>query len=113
MKLIAQFGTIDAPSFYAKFDGGNVGGIGILVNIIIRSLIVIASIYTVFNLVLAGYWYLSAAGDSKRISEASSKIWQSVIGVVVAGGAVMLAGLIGKIFFGNSSAILDITIFTP
>jgi hypothetical protein len=112
--MIAQvFGTIDPPQGVAGFAGGSVGGIPILINIIIKTLIVIASIYAVFNFVLAGYAYLSAAGDSKRIADASSKIWQTVIGLVVASGSVMLAGLVGKILFRDYNAILQIKIFAP
>jgi len=110
---MGPFGTVDPPPGLVRFGGGTIVGVPLLINIIIRSLILVAGIYAVFNLVLAGYWYMSAAGDSKRVAEASSKIWQTIIGVVVAAGSVMLAGLIGQIFFGDPSAILNITIFTP
>ena len=110
---LSQFGTIDPPPGVTNFKGGSVQGIPVLLNITIKSLITVAMVYAVFNLVLAGYWYLTAAGDSKRIGEASAKIWQTIIGMIVAGGSIMLAGLIGEIFFGNSSAILNLTVFTP
>lgn len=111
--LLAQFGQVAPPPGVGQFSGGTVSGIPVLLNIVIKSLILVAAIYAVFNLVMAGYWYMSAAGDSKRIAEASAKIWQTVIGLIVAAGSIMLAGLIGQIFFGDPGAILNVTIFTP
>ena len=108
-----EFGAVPPPPGIARFGGGTVAGIPLLLNVVIQSLIVGASVYAVFNLVIAGYWYLSAAGDSKRIAEASAKIWQTIIGLIVAAGSIMLAGLIGEIFFGSADAVLNLQIFTP
>lgn len=113
MNKLAQFDHIPAPDALSSISGGTVQGIPLLLNVIIKSLILIAGVYAVFNLVLAGYWYMSAAGDSKRMAEANAKIWQTVIGVIVAAGSVMLAGLIGQIVFKDPSAILKVKIFTP
>jgi hypothetical protein len=108
-----EFGAVPPPPGISRFGGGTVVGIPLLLNVVIQSLIMVAAIYAVFNLVMAGYWYMSAAGDSKRIAEASAKIWQTVIGLIVAAGSVMIAGLIGQIFFGSPDAILNVKIFTP
>jgi hypothetical protein len=115
MNYLAQnpFGTVPPPEGVKNIGGGQVAGIGILVNIILKTLIVVAMVYAVINLVLAGYAYMSGAGDSKQISAASAKIWQTIIGILVAAGSVMLAGLIGQILFKDPNAILQIKIFTP
>lgn len=112
---IAQnpFGQIAPPVPLQAFSGGTVAGIPILINILLRTLVVIAGIFTVFNIVLAGYGYLSAEGDPKKISDAASKIYQSIIGLVVVAGSFGLAAIIGRILFGDWNAILQLQYFTP
>ena len=112
---IAQnpFGRINPPPGVARFSGGQITGVPTLLNIILRTLILGAAIFAVFNLVLAGYAYLSAAGDPKRIQVATEKIWQSLLGLTVAAGAFVLAGVIGQILFGDPNALLQFRYFTP
>lgn len=93
--------------------GGEIGGLQQIISIVLRSLIVVAGIYAVINIVLAGISYISAAGDSKRIGEATAKIWHSILGLVVAAGAFVLAGVIGEILYGDPTALLQLRYFTP
>jgi hypothetical protein len=72
-----------------------------------------AGIYAVLSIILAGYAYISAAGDSKRISDATAKIWHSVLGLIIAAGAFVLAGILGQILYGDPGAILTLRYFTP
>ncbi|OGM04002.1 hypothetical protein A2715_03905 [Candidatus Woesebacteria bacterium RIFCSPHIGHO2_01_FULL_39_32] len=112
---IAQnpWGPVNPPDFLQAFDGGGVGGIAVLLNIILRTLIVVAGIYAVINLVIAGLAFISASGDPKRISDATAKIWQSLLGLLVAAGAFLIAAIIGEILYGNPGALLNIQYFTP
>jgi len=112
---IAQnpFGSIYAPPGVANFGGGQAAGIADLLSVVIKTLIIVAAIYAVFNLVLAGYWYITAAGEPKRISDATAKIWHTVIGLIVAAGSVAIAALVGQIFFGSANAVLQVQLFTP
>ena len=107
------FGTVNPPPGVSAFLGGNVRGVSILINILIRTMIVGAAIYAIFNLITAGYGFISAGGDPKRIQDATSKIWQSLIGLTVAAGSLVIAGIVGRLLFGNVNAILNVTIFTP
>ena len=107
------FGTVQPPPGVDQFAGGQAEGVPILVNILLRTLIVIAGVYAILQLILAGYGYISAGGDTKRIQESTAKIWQSILGLVVAAGAFVIAAVIGKILFGDSNALLQIQIFTP
>lgn len=112
---IAQnpFGTVNPPAALRQFSNGTVSGIPILINLLLRTLVVIAGIYMVLNIILAGYGFLSAEGDPKKISDSSAKIWQSVIGLVVVAGSFGLAAIIGQILFNDPNAILQIRFFTP
>jgi hypothetical protein len=103
-----QFGTVKAP-------GGGFGGVDdlpSLINIILRTLIVGAGIYAVFNFVLAGYSYLSAGGDSKQVQLASAKITQSIIGLTVAAGSFVIAGIVGQLLFGDPWYLLRISYYS-
>ena len=112
-KIAVNFGTVQPPPGVEQFSGGSLEGLQVLLSIIFRTLIVGAGIYAVLSIILAGYAYISAAGDSKRISDATNKISNSVLGLVVAAGAFVLAGIIGQILFGDANALLQIRYFTP
>lgn len=111
--VLAQFGSVDPPSFLQGLGGGSVEGLPVLINIILRTLIVGAGIFSIFNFILAGYGYISSGGDPKRIQDAQSRITYSVIGLVVAAGAFVIAGAIGFLLFGNPTYLLRVRIFTP
>ncbi|OGD83782.1 hypothetical protein A2165_01200 [Candidatus Curtissbacteria bacterium RBG_13_40_7] len=107
--LIAQdWGTVPPPPGITT----DLSGLQQVITIFLRTLIVIAAIYAVLNIILAGYTYISAGGDPKKIQDATAKIWQSVLGLVVAAGAFALAAIIGQILFGDSNALLQLKYFT-
>lgn len=115
-KLIATgrgFGNVAPPAGVDQFNGGDVAGVPMLLNIIFKTLITIASIMAVINLIMAGYWFISASGDPKRVHDAWAKIWQSLLGLAVAAGAFIIAGVAGRLIFGDANAILRFSIFTP
>ncbi len=107
--LLAQnpFGKIDLPTEVSDkygFEGG--ATIGKLLQTIIWILIIGAGIYALFNLVLAGYAFMSAGDDSKKVAGAWAKIWQTMLGLAVAAGAFVLAAIFGQLIFGDPTFIL-------
>jgi hypothetical protein len=113
--LIAQnspLGKVSPPPSVAKFGGVEQGGIGNFLDIIIKFLIVGAGIYALINLVLAGYAFMSAGDDPKKMAGAWAKIWQTFLGLAVAAGAFVLAAIIGQLLFGDPTFILNPTIPT-
>ncbi len=113
MNLISQFGHVRPPPGLNTFAGGNIEGLPIFLNLILRLLIAGAGIFTLFNIILAGFGYISAGGDPKKISEAGSKIWQSVLGLIIVAGSFVFAAILGIILFRDANAILQIKIFLP
>lgn len=115
--LIAEspFGKISLPEqIQSKYPGGVEGGaIGILLNIVFKSLIVIAGVYAVLNLVIAGYGFMSAGDDPKKIADAWAKIWQTLLGLVFAAGAFVLAAIFGQLIFGDPTFLLNPSLPTP
>ncbi|HKC04994.1 MAG TPA: hypothetical protein VKC54_03920, partial [Patescibacteria group bacterium] len=73
------FGSIKPPTTALTGDAGT--AIGKLIQLAISGLIVGAGIYALFNFVLAGYDFMSAGDDAKKISGAWSKIWQTALGL--------------------------------
>lgn len=116
-KYLAEspFGPITLPGeIEEKYEGGVQGGaIGEFLDTIFQTLIVIAGIYAVFNLILAGYAFMSAGDDPKKVAGAWAKIWQTLLGLAIAAGAFVLAAIFGKLIFDDYMFLLKPTILTP
>jgi hypothetical protein len=110
-KIAQIFGSVPNP--YTGAYGSGLTGISAFISNVLKLLIVIAGIYAVFNLVLAGYAFMSAGGDPKRIADAWAKIWQTILGLTFSVGAFILAAIIGRLLFGSYTALLDINIYGP
>lgn len=113
-KLLAgtnPFGTVAPPPGVDKFAGGQLAGVGFLINVLVKTLIAGAGIYAVFSLILAGYAFISAGGDSKQIEAAWGKIWQTILGIVVTAGAIVLAAILGILLFDDPFALLRFRIY--
>ena len=106
------FGEIRAPAPLANFGTVESGGVGVFLNTILNILVVGGAIYSLFNLVLAGYAFLSAGDDQKKIQGAWAKIWQTMLGLVFIAGAFVLAAIFGQLIFGSADAIINPSIPT-
>lgn len=114
-KVYAQqiVGTINNPlTKYGAYNAPNGGLIGLFTNIL-RLVFVVAGIYALLNFILAGYQYMTAGGDSKALSSAWSRIWQTLVGLIIVVGSFALAALFGYIIFGDATFILRPTIYGP
>jgi len=107
------FGKVNAPPGVVKFVGGDIEGLTVFINNIIKFVIVAAGLYALINIVLSGFAFMSAGDDPKKVAGAWSKIWQSLLGLTVAAGAFVLAGIFGQLIFGDYNALLQIRIFGP
>ena len=119
--LLAQtnpFGTVAPPpgvsNYTAKFGAGSASLVGFISNAV-KLLIIVASLYVLLNLIFAGYQFISAGGDAKKIEEAWNKIWQSLLGLFIVAGSFVLAAIFGQLIFGDPGFILnpDFTQITP
>ncbi len=104
---------MNEPAQLNALGGVDGGGIGNLISIVTNTLIVAAGIYTLFNFILAGYGFLSAGNDPKKIEASWAKIWQSILGLTVAAGAFILAAIFGWLIFDDPTFILSPVITTP
>jgi len=76
-------------------------------NNILKVMIIIAGLYAFINIIVAGYDFLSAGGDSKKLEGAWGKIWQSLIGLALIAGSFVLAAIFGWLIFKDPTAILS------
>lgn len=108
-KILADssvFGTIEAPgSAFSDSEPG--AAIGNLIQTVIWLLIIGAGIYALFNLILAGYSFMSAGDDSKKVAGAWAMIYQTMLGLALSAGAFVLAALFGQLIFNDPTFILN------
>lgn len=100
------------PQLFSRIDAPG-GGLGLLLTNGIRLFFVVAGIAALFNFLLAGFAYMSSAGDAKKLTEAGNKIWYSLIGLILIVGSFALASFFGYIIFGRTDAFLNPVIYTP
>jgi len=105
-------GQVTNPLPHA-YQGVTSGGLVLFITNIIRFLFVAAGIFAFINLILAGFQYMSAGGDTKAMSQAFSKIWGSLLGLVIVVGSFALAALFGFLLFGDAGFILNPKIYGP
>jgi len=103
------FGQIPHPTGSAA----GVAGLGNLIGAVLQILVVVAGIWALFNFIMAGYQFIQAGGDSKAVSAAWARIWQSLVGIVIVAASFLFAAIIGQIFFGEWDAILSPKLIIP
>lgn len=107
------FGSVEMPKALQNFGDVESGGIGSFLNVIFRAMVVVAGVYALINLILAGYSFLSAGDDPKKVQGAWAKIYQTIIGLAFTAGSFVLAAIFGQLIFGDPMFILKPSIPTP
>lgn len=105
------FGQVAPPPGVSRFSGGSLEGVPVFLDIIVKTIVVGAGFYAFFNLLLAGYAFMSAGDDPKKIQGAWAHIYQTLIGLAFTAGSFVLAAIFGKLLFGDYSALLQFRIF--
>ena len=117
-KLLVQvmqkpLGTIgEGPGFgpWAQInDPGNI--LAKIISNVIGAMTIGAGLWFLFQVIIAGYNYMNAAGDKARIENASRKLTNSLIGLALVVAAYGLLGILGTflgIKFLEVGSILDI-----
>lgn len=117
--MLGIFGQIDNPFLPTGLNvpglatGSEGQGLIIIITNLVRLSIVIAGLYTLINIILAGYGFISAGGDSKLVQKSWERIWRSVLGLLIVTASIIIAMLIGWVFFGNVTAIIMPHIYSP
>ena len=104
-------GTVTNP--ITGYQSVQNGGLILFLTNILRVVFVVAGIYAFINFIIAGFQYMSSAGDSKALSAALDRIWYSLLGLIIVMGSFALASLIGFIVFHDANFILQPQIYGP
>jgi len=107
------FGTELEPPQGILAYGKETTGLIKLFNNLLRVAIYASLVFAVINFIIAGIQYIGSSGNPEITKKASSKIWMSLLGLVVATSALVIAGVIGIVFYGNSTAIIYPVIYGP
>ena len=110
------FGCVTPPAPFQDTAGqyGSYNtGLMKFANNILKLIIVGAGIFAFINIIVAGYGFLSAGGDSKKVEAAWNKIWQSLLGLAFVAGSFVLAAIFGWLIFKDPTAILSPKIYGP
>jgi len=103
-------GTIGSGSqgelgpFAGKSFSSPLGTLLDYVSSIIGVMTIFASIWFLFQILYAGYEWISAGGDTKKISAARDRITHAFIGLVIVVGAWSLLAVAGQ-FFGYNTLV--------
>lgn len=78
-----------------------------------NALISIGAIMVLIYFIWGALEWISSGGDKGKVENARNRITQAVIGLVVLVGSYVLIGFIGKIFFGDTFNVLQISVPKP
>lgn len=87
-------------------SGADIGIIFFLSNLLVI-MTVVAGIWSLFNILLAGLQYIGSSGDAGTHEKVRTYITNSVIGLILVAITYMMGGLIGFIFFGDAGFLLN------
>lgn len=101
-------GTLQQPGTVVSdvTDAGN------FISVIVKFLIAIAGIWSLWQILTAGFAFITSNGDKSKVSEATNKINMAVTGLVVIGISFILTAIISQLVFGSFTYILNPVIET-
>lgn len=105
--MLSIFGNITNPTQYPSTQGS---GFFAFFSNLLKLAGVIAGLFFVVQLILAGFDYMGASGDAKKTENAWNRIWQSLVGLIIVSLAFIIAGVVGRLTGLN---ILNPTIYGP
>jgi succinate dehydrogenase/fumarate reductase cytochrome b subunit len=90
-----SIGNIENPvpnsSIFTNTQGE---GLFMLISSVLKIAGMIAGVFFVVQIILAGFAYMSANGDPKKTEAAWTKIWQSLIGIILVASAFVIASVV-------------------
>lgn len=103
------FGTIAVPQGVDKYQALSPSGIGIIpfASSALRLGSVGAGIWVMFNFLKAGWIYVFSSGDTGAHKKVTELATMSIIGIALIVSSYTVAGIVGLVFFGDASFILN------
>lgn len=82
-------------------------GIFSFISVALRLFTIVSGLLVFFNFLGAGYTLIAKSGDTKAYSDVRERIMFSLIGLVIIVAAYMIAAMIGLLFFGSATFIIQ------
>lgn len=102
------FGTIQAPPGVDDFvSSGGGGGLIVFINNMMIVAVIIGGLIALFNVLSAGYTYLTAGSDSKAYEKVVTALTNSLWGIALIILAPALLGIVGFVFFRDAMYFLS------
>lgn len=98
------FGTINPPP--GTPAGAPLDALVKILNVGLNLIMILAGFAALLNFLRAGYTYLMAGGDAKKVEEAQNRLKWSAVGLVLVVSAPLVAALVGLVVFHDPMAIL-------
>lgn len=86
-------------------------GIVVFASRVLRIFTIIAGIWFMFNMLIAGYMFITSSGDTGIFGKFKETLYFSLIGLVIISAAYLIAALVGAVFFGDAGFIIRPTLF--
>ncbi len=105
----AIIGEVKAPQGVAEYNQQAGGEIGLFkfVSKIINVASIVGGIMVMWNFLSAGLTYTTSAGNSGTYEKVRDKITWGLVGLAVIASFYLITALIGTLFYGNSTAVLN------
>ncbi|MEK7458152.1 MAG: hypothetical protein AAB612_01545 [Patescibacteria group bacterium] len=113
--LLAQtstfFGTIEPPPALEPY--GENGGLVMFGSNALKFAVIVGGLIALFNVVMAGYIYLTSAGDAKAHEKVMGKLTSSLWGLSLMVLAPAIMAIMGFLLFKNSTYFLSPQLVGP
>jgi hypothetical protein len=80
------------------------------ISTVIKVITVVAGVWVIFNVVRAGYLYLTESGKSSASEKVRNMLTMSLLGLLLIITAYSVAGIIGLLIFGDAGYIINPTL---
>lgn len=84
-----------------------------LLSAIIRAITLAAGIWVLINFVLAGFGYITSAGNPEQIKNSWARIYRSIIGLSIIVLSFAFAAILGMVLYDDPTAIISPVLTGP
>jgi magnesium-transporting ATPase (P-type) len=111
----AQLGEVKPPAAITQLNllannqnnSNSASGLMLFISRLINFFVIICGLWTLFNFLYAGFVLITGQSDAKAMATVKESLTMTAIGLAIIASAYLIAGVIGLIFFGDASFILN------
>jgi hypothetical protein len=97
-------GTITTPP---QLRATSITDTGDLISIIIKLLVIIAGLFSLWQFLTAGLTFISSNGDKNKIAQSTNKLNMAIIGLVVIGASFLITAILSWVIYGKVDIFLN------